>query len=524
MGKIFSGLRQNAPAVILLGIMLTLMISAASKKPLSFDEYPNLTYGYRFLTDGPLVEPDGQRMPILALNALFALPFHNDSVAIQANEWTRLLPRIPTMLFALLLGLLVYRWTFELFGRKSAMLALALYALNPNFIAHGKQVTSDVQTGFFIVASIYSFWKLMKAPCRKYFLFCVFLTAGALISKYTCVLLFPVYFLLLGARAFSLRKAKELSAPLIKKSLLLIFLFGAAVLFLINAAYLFQGSFMKTTEYSWKSRAFERFKAVPLPIPLPKVYTLGLDYSSYIQEHPEIGRGSNYILGKLHRKGRWFAFPVMLFLKMPLAFFGILILAAFNRSKSPSYRWEDSLALWVPFAVIFIFFSVCVHAQLGIRYILPVIPFLMIYAGKALTGNTPKWKGLVIAFLLGWSFFSVLLYHPHHMSYFNELIGARKNACRYLADSNLEWEDNTYFLDEYTAKRPLLRIALEPKAPKSGYLLVGANRLTGVYDEDQFRWLRENFKPLTHVAYSHFLFYVPDEKFRELFPEENKNP
>ena len=39
-----------------------------------------------------------------------------------------------------------------------------------------------------------------------------------------------------------------------------------------------------------------------------------------------------------------------------------------------------------------------------------------------------------------------------------------------------------------------------------------APQLVGVYGPERYRWLRENFTPLRHVAYSHLLFYVPPEK------------
>lgn len=516
MTRLIPWSRQNALAVLLLGIMLALLISSSFHKPFAFDEYGNLYYGMRFLTEGPLTPPDGQQMPVLALNAFLAFAAHNDLTDIQADEFLRLLARFPTMIFALLLGLLIYRWSRELFGKKGAILSLALYALNPNFIAHGKQLTGDVQTTFFMLAGLYSFWHFMKSFSRKDLLFCILFTACSLVTKYTGILLFPVYGILLAAKGALLWKRQELHARLLGKTFIGGILSGIAILFLLNAAYLFQGSFLKPAEYSWKSRAFERFKAIPVPIPLPKVYTLGLDYSSYIQEHPEIGRGSNYILGKLHRKGRWFAFPIMILLKTPLAFFLILLLAGSSRRKIPGYGWYDSLFLWVPFAFLLFFFSVLVHAQLGIRYVLPAFVFLIVYAGKCFAAEPPKWKAALTSVLLGWYFLSTLLYHPHYMPYFNELIGRRENAYRYLADSNLEWEDNDYFIREYLEKHPSLRIAFEPKEPKSGYLLVGANRLTGVYDEDQFRWLRANFRPVGQVAYSHFLFYVPDEKLKAI--------
>ena len=58
--------------------------------------------------------------------------------------------------------------------------------------------------------------------------------------------------------------------------------------------------------------------------------------------------------------------------------------------------------------------------------------------------------------------------------------------------------------------------AYEPQEPQAGYVLVSANELVGLFDPERFRWLRENFRPVGHVAYSHLLFYVPPERLPEL--------
>ena len=102
------------------------------------------------------------------------------------------------------------------------------------------------------------------------------------------------------------------------------------------------------------------------------------------------------------------------------------------------------------------------------------------------------------------------------MAYFNELIGSRLNAYRYLADSNLEWEDAFHFVSEFRRENPDKPFTYEPKEPVAGYVLVSANELVGLFDPERFRWLRENFRPVDHVAYGHLLFYVPPERLPEL--------
>src|SRR2546428_1536062 len=165
--------------------------------PLAYDEFDNLAYGYRFLDRGPGAPMRGQRMPILLLNALGCAAEGCRQDAVNASEAALLKVRLPTMIFALLLGALVHRWGREVLGEAGGLAALWLYVFNPNFLAHGNKVTSDVPAAFFTAASLYFFWKLCRRPHATMFVLCALATTGALLAKYTSLLLFPVLALLL---------------------------------------------------------------------------------------------------------------------------------------------------------------------------------------------------------------------------------------------------------------------------------------------------------------------------------------
>jgi hypothetical protein len=196
----------------------------------------------------------------------------------------------------------------------------------------------------------------------------------------------------------------------------------------------------------------------------------------------------------------------MLLLKTPLAVFALAGIALF---RLPNARALASLV--VPPLVVVGFFSVAVQPQLGIRYILPALPFLHLLAGHAVHGRG-GWRGRLVPLLLMWQALSTLSYHPHYVAYFNELIGRRVNAYRWLADSNLDWEDHAWFVRRFLARHPEMNVAVDPDGPRAGYVLVGANDLVGIFDPERYRWLREGFRPVGHVAYSHLLFHVPPER------------
>jgi len=75
--------------------------------------------------------------------------------------------RVPFILLALALGLFIFRWTKEIASIPAALLALALYAFNPNVLGHNHLVTTDLGIAAFITFSFYYFLKFIKQPSWK---------------------------------------------------------------------------------------------------------------------------------------------------------------------------------------------------------------------------------------------------------------------------------------------------------------------------------------------------------------------
>ena len=67
-------------------------------------------------------------------------------------------------LFSLTLGLLVFLATKEIFGPLAAVLALFLFAFEPNLLANGAIVTTDMGLALFLFASVYTFYRFCNRP------------------------------------------------------------------------------------------------------------------------------------------------------------------------------------------------------------------------------------------------------------------------------------------------------------------------------------------------------------------------
>src|SRR5207247_4884940 len=77
--------------------------------------------------------------------------------------------------------------------------------------------------------------------------------------------------------------------------------------------------------------------------------------------------------------------------------------------------------------------------NLGLRYVLPALPFLYLFAGSAVQAGRPAWIRLLAAAAIVWNLAALARIHPHELAYFNELVGGPANGRFHLIDSNLDW-------------------------------------------------------------------------------------
>ena len=300
-------------------------------------------------------------------------------------------------------------------------------------------------------------------------------------------------------------------------------IFALGNLLIINAGFLFEGTLTPLGEYRFKTELLRGVQAAlgPLagaPLPLPSPFLEGLDWVKWNESMSSFG--NIYLLGELRQKGAdLVGFPGYFFVvsvfKMPIATqvalgWALVGLFAWRRARPLG----DELFLLVPFAFFAVYFNFFFKAQIGIRFFLVAFPYLYIFAGSALrafSGHRSRLSaGAIVVCLLA----SGLSYHPHYLSYMNEFVWHRELAYRYVADSNLDWGQNRWYLRRYLREHP--EVVAHPRQPMAGRLLVPVNRLVGVYNHPRYRWLRENFEPVAHVAHSYLVFEVTPEALARL--------
>jgi hypothetical protein len=247
-------------------------------------------------------------------------------------------------------------------------------------------------------------------------------------------------------------------------------------------------------------------------------------------------------MGDISDHGWWYYFPVTMLLKTPLLTFAMLALALWDTVRGK--RWAAEAPV-LTFPVVYVLLALSSPLNIGYRYLLPIIPFLLLYGGKVagLTWIRPSWlrTKLLPLFLTIYAGVSLWL-HPHYLAYFNVLAGGPSGGHRYLVDSNLDWGQDLKLLSEYLDEQGLDNVWLgyfgsadpsyygigfrhlfppgssrtaedfAPISPAPGWYAISATALQGPFsvEADVLDWFRRH-DPVAKIGYSIFVYHVVEE-------------
>jgi hypothetical protein len=523
---------------ILLSLLLLLHITSLRHKGLTTDELLHYQYGDRVLHSSPrrTGATDSSTMPFSALHTMtsqsLAIVANNSGLSVD-KSWVAQIKRgrYATIALSLILAAYVFTWCYQLYGRQAALLSLSLYVFDPNFLAHGQLVTADLPAALMITMALYHFWQFLKLGGKERALLSATTLGLSQLAKYSCVYLYPIFVLIGAIYRRSTKRAELVMSnwrdnlicslrrwPLIAGS------FAGVSILIINLGFGFDGFGTPLSKYTFKDTLFKTLQATPiianLPLPLPVPYLQGLDLCKF-EERMGHAWGNIYMAGKLrinYHNGTLHGFPGYYFyavlFKVPIATQFIFLVALFGhfwrRDEAASILRREEVFLLLPMLVYWLYFNFFFNAQIGIRHVLPVFALGLIFCGRFLAEPESKLRNYAAVVLASWVAVSTLSYYPHFIPYFNEFVLDRKLAYRHLADSNLDWRGNEWYLAEYLRRHP--GTIVDPRKPQAGRIVVPVNALVGVNrDPEEYRWLREHFAPVDHIAYSFLVYDVPQE-------------
>lgn len=478
-------LSDNARRRVLTGALISLLAILVLQLALSirretqtWDEACHIFAGYRYWTRGdfgmnpehpPLVKLLAT-VPLLTLRLsaperknLFSKveDFTTATEFVYSNNAEQILfrARMAAALLTLLLGALLFATAREMFGTVAAFVALTLFVFEPNVLAHGALVTTDIGFSCFLLATVYAFYRYVKQPSRARMIIVGVAAGLALASKHSAVLIFPILIALAAVELWRGRRASGRVSPAgspggvkLAGALLAI---GAIAVAMLWASYGFR--LHPKRGVSGETRVVEYAQRLDHPLQkalivqavrwhlLPEPYLYGLADVGFTADFSH-----TYLFGRVYPHGQWFYFPAAFLIKSTLALLVLLLTVPFAIAFRGARHRRELAFLIVPPA-IYLAVAMATGLNIGVRHVLPVYPFLFILAGWGAAELIAAKRKLVygVALVLAIGIFSSLRVFPVYLSYANELWGGPANTYRYLSDSNVDWGQQLKSIKQY---------------------------------------------------------------------------
>jgi 4-amino-4-deoxy-L-arabinose transferase-like glycosyltransferase len=542
-----STLRKKACLLFVLFLLLAFLgqgLWFISTNSQTFDEGVHLTAGYSYWATGdfrlnPEHPPLIKELCALPVFLYYRLPFHPDAALwdeARAGEdraqWLVsrdflyhggapgpaliALGRVPNLLLGLGLVALIGWWAYRLWGTGAALLGMSVAAFEPNLVANASLITTDLGISLFSLLTFYLLWEYATRPSYRLLLASGLALGLVLVTKFSCLLILILVaasigsHLLLGG-SFTLpgvardeqstfpQRLRQAAAPTLR------ILFVA--LLVILPFYAFQGY------GSW---------------------ALGLR----TQMNQQTTGKESFFLGDYSEGGWWYYFPVCFVLKTPLGCVALILAALLLGRAGKQLGRQEWLFLVLPVGLYFLALT-RLRLNIGLRYALPVYPFLLVLASRLATIRFRRaWLAPVaLSFAVACSAASALRSAPHQLAYFNELAGGPEAGHRLLSNSNIDWGQGLSDLKSYLDREGvgMVRLAYYGTAEPESYgiraqyvpgfgqlgapptevvpagqrelLAISVVNLQGVHcaNRDLYAWLRKR-TPVATPGYSLFVY------------------
>jgi 4-amino-4-deoxy-L-arabinose transferase-like glycosyltransferase len=334
---------------------------------------------------------------------------------------------------------LVARWyACRLYGDAGGMVALCLTAFCPNLLAFGGIATTDMVVTFFVALSMVATRLLLERPTLARAAAVGACVGLACITKFSGLLLVAV------VPALAWRQVRLLPV--------------AAFAWLATVAVGYAGDrmFEPIGSFPLESESLKTIAAwIPAatPVPLPYWFVKGFDL-----QLADTGYEA-YALGQFNTEGFWFYYFLCLATKLAEPVI-VLAVAAGMIGRWPIMRAEIPVVLLIVAGMTAA--SLAGHKNVGIRYVLFLVPFLAIWAARIVQARSwrlPAVRAVVYAGCL-WMAGTACAYWPHYIPYFNSFCGGPTLGHRYLLDSNLDWGQDLIGLRQYMETEQIPEVGL----------------------------------------------------------------
>lgn len=469
-------------AAAILIVFVVQGVAAVMANSQTVDEGAHFAAGYSYWATGdfrmnPEHPPLVKELCVLPVWLMFDLSFDTDSTLWRAANQYQIgfnllyrsrtdaetllnLARLPNLIIAGCIVALVGWWSYRLWGPGAGLLAMALAALEPTFVAHSTLLTTDAGWTLFCTATLYVAWGFCRTGSWKWLVGLGIATGLALSSKFSAVSLIGVLPAVLGCywvmsgKTDWLGGAKSRATDELRKEGTENRRVGSALQRFCYVPHVRAVSCIVRTLLAVLALAYIA-QIVVCVVYFFQDPLLWWDGLRHVLAHQKHGRPA-YFWGQYSNTGWPHYFFVALGIKTQVAtlVLSLASLALFSKGKALS---RDGVVFLVLPLCMFLTALLLARINIGVRHALHVYPLLFILASRMATiRTTPVWGGRVaIGLLLGLSAFSAWRIAPYPVAYFNELVGGPMGGRHILSDSNLDWGQGLSALAKYVEQERL---------------------------------------------------------------------
>jgi hypothetical protein len=478
--------------VLVAAFMVQSFLASLQKSPV-FDEPPHIASGLSYL-ETHVFRANSQHPPLLKeISAVFLLaagihwpkspaadalisgapqgdklewPIGTNIIYLNGADRVLFWGRLPFILLGGLLGWLIFWWGRELVGSAAALAALFLYAFDPTMVAHSGLVTTDVGVTAFAVLFLFVLWRYFQQPDWRRLAVCGLALGAVLGAKFSAVFILPVTAILMAAAVlWPVASETAAEAPQEKRFAKV----GPNSPCPCGSGKKYKkchgagaapgkdvGQALRQRELMRTAGMFLAMCVVAVVF-VEALYFFPSDPFLYITGLKKVN--ADHVAGYqayLHGDTSphfYSYFAVAYLVKVPLATVILSIAGLVLLLRNQTMPFLIKLFLLLTPVVFFLATSLLAD-NLGIRYIIPTLPFAYLLGGLALAKLFEKqlvWGRYAAAVLCLWMVVEAIGIYPDHLSYLNELAcllespgrigwdGGSRCGTLWLDDSNVDW-------------------------------------------------------------------------------------
>lgn len=500
----------NIVATVLFSLMTVLSVFSMKNDSLTFDELAHIPAGYSYVKyqdyrvnpEHPPLIKSLSGIPLLFKDLNFPVfseswkqsqspawwvqfDLGNEFVYQSGNNPKEIIfySRLPMILILLLLGIVTFNWARKIGGNEAAIGVAALFSFSPTLIAHGRLVTTDVGAALGVVLATLFWIKFLKNPKFQNVILAGLSFGIAMLMKFSLALLIPFFVIL--SFVYPLLFKEEKLKNLVKYLVLSLIAGIIGMLFVVWPTY---ALFVKNYPIDHQIRDTIADLS-PNQIPILKNLTISMAHNELLRPMAQYFRGvlmatqrtvfgnTVFFLGEMSAKGWWYYFPIIYFLKEPIALHILTIMAIIgaitfflkkNEKMKEKLKKNFTLLSFILFITIYWAAAIGGNLNIGVRHLIPTLPFLFILVAmgiKSLILRSSGKKRIIITSSVGVLLLcyivSSLTVYPHYISYYNHLGGGANRGYLSAVDSNYDWGQDFYRLNQIIEEKEIDEIHLD---------------------------------------------------------------